>query len=51
MDVIKNVLNSEIDRINRQEGRDGRVRINVEFFVNHPWLCLRCWSGILRLAS
>jgi len=49
MDVIKNVLNSEIDRINRQEGRDGKARINGEFFVNHPWLCLAMLVGYIAV--
>jgi hypothetical protein len=49
MDVIKNVLNSEIDRINRQEGRDGRARVNVEFFVKHPWLCLAMLVGYIAV--
>ena len=49
MDVIKNVLNSEIDRINRQEGRDGKARINAEFFVNHPWLCLAMLVGYIAV--
>lgn len=49
MDVIKNVLNSEIDRINRQEGRDGRARINAEFFINHPWLCLAMLVGYIAV--
>jgi len=49
MDVIKNVLNSEIDRINRQEGRDGRARVNVEFFVKHPWLWLAMLVGYIAV--
>jgi len=49
MDVIKNVLNSEIDRINRQEDRDGRARVNVEFFVKHPWLCLAMLVGYIAV--
>lgn len=47
MDVIKNILNSEIDRINRLEGRDGKPRINTEFFVNHPWLCIAMLVGYI----
>lgn len=47
MDVIKNILNSEIDRINRLEGRDGKPRINADFFVNHPWLCLAMLAGYI----
>jgi hypothetical protein len=49
MDVIKSVLNSEIDRINHQEGRDGKPRINAEFFVNHPWLCLAMLVGYIAV--
>src|SRR5471030_1660122 len=50
MDVIKNVLNSEIERINRLEGRDGKPRLNTEFFVNHPWLCLAMLAGYILVA-
>ncbi|WP_112291187.1 YlaC family protein [Rahnella sp. AN3-3W3] len=49
MDVIKSVLNSEIDLINHQEGRDGKPRINAEFFVNHPWLCLAMLMGYIAV--
>jgi len=47
MDVIKSVLNSEIERINRLEGRDGKPRIKRDFFVNLPWLCLAMLAGYI----
>ncbi|GAB2928158.1 YlaC family protein [Hafnia psychrotolerans] len=50
MDVVKNILNSEIEQINRLEGRDGKPRINSEFFVNHPWLCLAMLAGYILVA-
>ncbi len=31
MDAIKSILVKEIERINRQEGRDGKLRFNSEF--------------------
>ncbi|MBF6635759.1 hypothetical protein ITX54_03660 [Rouxiella silvae] len=49
MDVVKSILNSEIERINRTEGRDGKARLNVEFFVNHPWLCLAMLVGYIAV--
>lgn len=49
MDVVKSILNSEIERINRDEGRDGKARLNGEFFVNHPWLCLAMFVGYVAV--
>ncbi|WAT02916.1 YlaC family protein [Rouxiella chamberiensis] len=49
MDVVKKILNSEIERINRAEGRDGKPRINSEFFANHPWLCLAMFVGYIAV--
>jgi hypothetical protein len=49
MDVVKSILNSEIERINRAEGRDGKPRINSEFFINHPWLCLAMFVGYIAV--
>jgi len=49
MDVVKKILNSEIERINRAEGRDGKPRINSEFFINHPWLCLAMLVGYIAV--
>lgn len=49
MDVVKSILNSEIERINRTERRDGKARINGEFFVNHPWLCLAMLIGYIAV--
>ncbi len=49
MDVVKSILNSEIERINRAEGRDGKVRLNSEFFINHPWLCLAMFIGYIAV--
>lgn len=49
MDVVKSILNSEIERINRAEGRDGKARLNVEFFTDHPWLCLAMFIGYIAV--
>lgn len=49
MDVVKSILNSEIERINRNERRDGKARINGEFFINHPWLCLAMLIGYIAV--
>ncbi|EIC83603.1 YlaC family protein [Serratia sp. M24T3] len=49
MDVVKSILNSEIERINRTEGRDGKPRINNEFFIHHPWLCLAMFVGYIAV--
>jgi len=49
MDVIESILNSDIERINRLENRDGKARINNEFFVNHPWLCLAMLVGYIAV--
>lgn len=50
MDEIKKILSHEIDRINEQEHRDGKIRINGEFFINHPWLCLAMLVGYIAVA-
>ena len=49
MDIIKNVLDAEIARLNHSERRDGKPRINGEFFIHHPWLCLAMFAGYIAV--
>ncbi|MBP2835821.1 YlaC family protein [Dickeya parazeae] len=39
MDEVKRILNEEIERLNREERRDNRIRFSRRFMVTHPYLC------------
>ncbi|WP_459623721.1 YlaC family protein, partial [Dickeya oryzae] len=38
MDEVKRILNEEIERLNREERRDNRIRFSRRFMVTHPYL-------------
>ncbi|KYQ95347.1 hypothetical protein AWY96_18385 [Serratia plymuthica] len=51
MDAIKSILVKEIERINRQEGRDGKLRFNSEFAREHRYLCLAMFAGYFAVIA
>lgn len=51
MDAIKSILVKEIERINRQEGRDGKLRFNSEFARDHRYLCLAMFAGYFAVIA
>ncbi|MBD2810792.1 YlaC family protein [Xenorhabdus sp. Vera] len=40
MNIIKQILIQDLERINLKEHRDGKVRFNSIFIRHHPYLCL-----------
>ncbi|CNE33537.1 YlaC family protein [Yersinia nurmii] len=40
MDIIKEILIEDIEKINKKENRNGRLDFNIEFIHKHPYLCL-----------
>ncbi|AOM39473.1 YlaC family protein [Xenorhabdus hominickii] len=40
MNIIKQILIQDLERINLKEHRDGKIRFNSGFISHHPYLCL-----------
>ncbi|MER1962898.1 hypothetical protein KC821_17725, partial [Proteus vulgaris] len=40
MNVLKEILERDLDRINKAEKRDGKPHFNSQFLKNHIWLCI-----------
>ncbi|MCK8538013.1 YlaC family protein [Yersinia ruckeri] len=40
MDIVKEILIEDIEKINKKEKRNGRLNFNIEFIHKHPYLCL-----------
>lgn len=38
MDEVKRLLTEEIERINREEKRDNKIRFSRKFMQSHPYL-------------
>ncbi|OCQ53707.1 Inner membrane protein YlaC [Photorhabdus australis subsp. thailandensis] len=51
MNIIKQILIRDLERINIEEQRDGKPRFNSQFLSNHPYLCLAMLISYLFLAT
>ncbi|ATA18084.1 inner membrane protein YlaC [Gibbsiella quercinecans] len=51
MDPLKEILNEEIDCINKREGRDGKPRFNSKFAREHRYLCLAMFAGYFAVIA
>ncbi|MBS9426828.1 YlaC family protein [Photorhabdus akhurstii] len=51
MNIIKQILIQDLERINIEEQRDGKPRFNSQFISNHPYLCLAMVVSYLLLAA
>ncbi|NHB97048.1 YlaC family protein [Photorhabdus stackebrandtii] len=51
MNIIKQILIQDLERINIEEQRDGKPRFNSQFISNHPYLCLAMFVSYLTLAA
>ncbi|KAA1189312.1 YlaC family protein [Photorhabdus heterorhabditis] len=50
MNIIKQILIRDLERINIEEQRDGKPRFNSQFLSNHPYLFLAMLISYLSLA-
>lgn len=51
MNVLKEILERDLDRINKAEKRDGKPHLNSQFLKNHVWLCVSMLLSYLLLAA
>ncbi|NAU78096.1 hypothetical protein EE079_31210, partial [Klebsiella pneumoniae] len=51
MNVLKDILERDLARINAAEKRDGKPHFNSQFLKNHIWLCVSMVLSYLLLAA
>ncbi|MEQ4922449.1 YlaC family protein [Proteus hauseri] len=51
MSILKEILERDLDRINRAEKRDGKPHFNSQFLKNHLWLCISMVLSYVLLAA
>lgn len=51
MNVLKEILERDLDRINKAEKRDGKPHFNSQFLKNHIWLCISMVLSYILLAA
>ncbi|ATN00129.1 MULTISPECIES: YlaC family protein [Proteus] len=51
MNVLKEILERDLDRINKAEKRDGKPHFNSQFLKNHIWLCISMVLSYVLLAA
>ncbi|WP_260280392.1 YlaC family protein [Proteus terrae] len=51
MNVLKEILERDLDRINKTEKRDGKPHFNSQFLKNHIWLCISMVLSYVLLAA
>ncbi|AYA40547.1 YlaC family protein [Xenorhabdus nematophila] len=51
MNIIKQILIQDLERINLKEHRDGKVHFNSIFIRHHPYLCLAMIIAYASLAA
>lgn len=51
MNVLKDILERDLDRINKTEKRDGKPHLNSDFLRSHVWLCISMLLSYILLAA
>ncbi|NBM90387.1 hypothetical protein GWI78_10720 [Proteus sp. G2658] len=51
MNVLKEILERDLDRINKAEKRDGKPHFNSQFLKKHIWLCISMVLSYVLLAA
>lgn len=51
MNVLKEILERDLGRINKAEKRDGKPHFNSQFLKNHIWLCISMVLSYILLAA
>lgn len=51
MNVLKEILERDLDQINTAEKRDGKPHFNSQFLKNHIWLCISMVLSYILLAA
>lgn len=51
MNVLKEILERDLARINHTEKRDGKPHFNSQFLKNHLWLCISMVLSYVLLAA